>query len=277
MEGLTFIAIALCVWQWDNATSPDANLGVLRDRARIGPNFELLLDGGSFESTCELSGDFTIQLHATKFAEDEGEILAIADFSLSACFDEIPKIAHLAVSKQGDSLTAYMDGKLVKRSKAKFKLGDKLIIGKGWSGAIEAILIHDQVLSSEEIETRAKEVSNRIKERESRAPAIVRAKLVEQTAPPKIDELQSYTRALVANVYEVEEQLSGPSIEAKRIVVLQWAIMDRKLIQTERKIGDTTKLSIAPFLQHPQLMAEFRKQDHAEYEAPAFYDLNSHL
>lgn len=274
MESVTLIAISLCVWQWDNAASPDANLGVLRDRARIGPNFELLLDGGSFESTCELSSDFTIQLHATKIAEGNGEILKIGDFSLSAYFEKVPTSAHLAVTRQGDSIVAYLNGERINSVTAEIELSDKLVIGKDWNGAIEAISIHDRVLSSKEIKTRANEINSRIQKRETRTPAIVNAKLVEITEPPKLSEMQSYTRALVANVYEIEEQLSGPNIDAKRIVVLQWAIMDRKLLQTQRKLGEIAKLSLESFLQNPQLKAEFRKQDHAEYDVPAFVDLN---
>ena len=81
--------------------------------------------------------------------------MKIGDFKLSAFFKNISTPAHLAVTREGDSIVAYQNGKRVISRSAEIALSDKLIIGKDWNGAVEAISIHNRVLSFKEIETRA--------------------------------------------------------------------------------------------------------------------------
>ena len=263
------------VWQWDNAASPDADLGKLHGRARIGPNFELLLDHGSFHSACKVTGEFTIELHATSF-KTGGEILRLGELKLTTFFDQLPKSAHLVVTHQTGKTVAYLNGKPIKATSGDLKLGEELVFGEAWSGAVEAITVHARVLDPDQIQSNANKVSRRVGSRPALLPSRVMAKLVESTIAPKVDELHSYDRALVENIFDIERHFSGPDIEAKRIVVWQWVIMDRKPLKRSLKVGDSVTLSLEPISKHPQLKGELRRHDHAEFDSPAFYDLGSH-
>ena len=96
---------------------------------------------------------------------------------------------------------------------------------------------------------------------------------------PVVDEMGTYRRALVENVYQVEKVISGPlPKDTSRIIVNQWVVMDRKTLPsaTHLKPGLTSTLTLEAMSDHPELSSEFRSSDHSEFNAPLFYDVNSH-
>ena len=90
----------------------------------------------------------------------------------------------------------------------------------------------------------------------------------------------TYRRALVENVYDVDKLVSGSPLPpgASRIVVRQWAVMDRESLPsaTARKPGASVTLTLEPVADHPELEPEFSSSNHSELDAPVFFDVESH-
>jgi hypothetical protein len=281
------IAICVCgiaraaepVWFWD--TAAESSLGELKGRARLGPNFELLLDHGSFRSLNfePIEGDaFSIQLHAIQFEkEPSGEILAWGNLKLGDFFpQQLPGSAHLALVFRQGEIRAFLDGKLIETRAFDFELGEALIFGEGWAGAIEGIEVYDHAIDPDTIRKHAAKIRTRIDARAARTPFRVEAKLIESTPIPDLAEIAPYREATIENVFEVVRHISGPKIESARIVVVRWAILDKQPLEPTLKVGDSTTLDLEPLSAHPQLRGGFRKRAHNELDAPAFFDIRSH-
>lgn len=320
------------VWIWENGASenhapplagedePFPGLGQFEGRARLGPNFEQLLERGSFVATaeagrrivraCRETGAITVEALVTGFDASpakDGRILTLGksgdvpNFSLSqsaggqltfrlrtAVFElaklENDRPAHVLVAHRQDSTACWIDGQpvpLTPEIRGDFQAWDadaELVLGgENWNGSIEAVAIFNRFLDDAEARSHQQLLAPRLNSRQPIPATEVEAELVQITPAPPVEALESYRRALVENVFEIREFLSGPKIEAKRIVVLQWAILDRKPLGADPKPGSVARLRLEPAHLHRELRGEFRVRDHAEFDAPVFLDVGSHL
>ena len=151
--------------------------------------------------------------------------------------------------------------------------------GTSWAGRLEAIAWYDRELDAGEAALHAAAARARLDGRSAVPRVAVRARLVEITKSPAPADIAPYRRALVENVYEAGEVVSGALPDGtKRIVVRQWSILDGKLLEpaTRREVGREVVLALEPVSDHPELEGEYRSGDHAEFDAPVFYDVESH-
>jgi len=103
---------------------------------------------------------------------------------------------------------------------------------------------------------------------------IVEAKLVGTTRTPTLAEIQPYRQALVVFEYEVVRVLepAGRS-PAGRILVLHWAIRDRKPVAPRHRIGDQVRLTLEPYDAHPELEGERIVMEMKSQGRPLYYEV----
>ena len=205
---------------------------------------------------------------------------------------EAGRAAHVIVSAAEGRVTCWLDGKVVYEEKDDFlkpggwEPGALLLGGEGdaesdWDGSLQRIAIYGRPMGPDEVETHAASAAAFLK---TLPPAperwMVEATLVEATRVPDLEELDTYRRALVENVYEIGKVVEGgvPGGVEKRIVVLEWVIMDRQPLpsSSELRPGARRRLTLESAEAHPELESEFRGSDHGEFLLPVFYDVNSH-
>lgn len=78
-------------------------------------------------------------------------------------------------------------------------------------------------------------------------PAVrIRARLVERTPIPSMEDIAPYTRALVVYRYRVEAVESG-SLEGDGVLVAHWGLRDGRETAPRTRIGETVPLEILPY------------------------------
>ncbi len=207
------------------------------------------------------------------------------------------QVQHLLVTYGGGTLSAFVNGKQTfERSGLGIDFGswdasmpvifgDEAGGGRDWQGRLEGVAIFARAMGKPEAEYQNKlSVKNRGPRYglgQGVTPALVSAKLLESTAPPTLEEMDSYRRALVENVYEVQKVVSGSVSGLEKdnlIIVQQWAVMDGKELEfaKSRKPGLITELTVEPVGDHPELEGEFLSSDHEHFGPPKLLDVNSH-
>lgn len=196
---------------------------------------------------------------------------------------------HIMLSHRPGETVCYLNGKETFRSDRfgdlkswepmPLNLGDEQDGGRDWKGSLQAIAIYDRFIGPQEAAKHFPLAAARLKKRKPALQTVLSARLVETVPLPTLDEMGTYRRALVGNVYQVEKVISGAlPKDTSRIVVNQWVVMDRKPLPSASlfKPGFTTTLTLEAMSEHPELSSEFRSSDHSEFDAPLFYDVNSH-
>jgi hypothetical protein len=306
---------ALFVWEdrnTPNLAGEDATRPVAieaRERARFGPHFEMLVDGGRFDAdpvsskniAAYLSGDrapFTLEILATPSAADQDGVVIGTDHlqlkqrgsdwvfisdqprhgRLWIGQAEVGVPHHLVIAFDGAEFTVFHNGKAVSQggkdlSTLEMLAGRRgLTFGSGWSGAIEAVSLVPGRLDESRIEASWDYLRRKINARQPIPRVRLRGKLLEMTADRPVEALDTYQRGLLGYLYSVEEVLEG-SYEGDKVVVLHWTIMDRIPLQGfPRRPGETYELLLEPYQAHPELVSERQWNDLIEPLDP-YYDV----
>ena len=196
---------------------------------------------------------------------------------------------HVLLTSRDGETVCYRDGEEVFRgtqfgdlkswTAMPLTFGDEIGGGRNWRGSLDSVAIFDRFLSPKEAAGHHQLAATLLRDRKPVPRVVVEAKLVEATAIPTAEAMGTYRRALVENVYEVTQVVSGTIPEkASRIVVSQWVVMDGKTLPSAAKLkpGHTATLTLESAADHPELEPEFRSSDHAEFSAPVFFDVESH-
>ncbi len=196
---------------------------------------------------------------------------------------------HILLTHRPGETVCYLNGKESFRSDRfgdlkswqamPLNLGDEQGGGRDWKGSLQAIAVYNRFIDPQEAARQSTLATVRLNKQKAVEQTVLKAKLVETVPLPTLDEMGTYRRALVENVYQVEEVISGPlPKDTPRIVVNQWVVMDRKALPSAARLepGFTTTLTLEALSEHPELTGEFRSSDHSEFDAPLFYDVNSH-
>jgi hypothetical protein len=101
---------------------------------------------------------------------------------------------------------------------------------------------------------------------------VVRARLVEKTPTPTLEEIAPYTQTLVVYSYEVEEVISG-TYESDTLLVAHWGIVDRKTKELNLKLKDQVELELEPYENRDELEGERLIMELSDMHYPLFYDL----
>ena len=282
-----------------------------REAARFGPFFDMRADGGFFQADEEsatavsdhLKGSpnaFTLEALATPLSEDQdGIVIGNEQFQLKQRGTDWVFVAarprptklwignaiagepnHLVVAFDGTEYRVLHNGKGVNQggrdvSDVEMLAGRRgLNFGSGWDGAIEAVSIAPGRLDESRIEANWAYLQKKLASRKSIPRIRLRGKLLEMTADRPVEALDTYHRALLGYLYEVEEVLEG-SYEGDTVLVMHWTILDRKPIQAfPRKRGETYELLLEPFDAHGQLISERQWNDLIEPLDP-YYDVET--
>ena len=89
---------------------------------------------------------------------------------------------------------------------------------------------------------------------------------------PAADAIGAYRRALVVNTYSVDQVVRG-QYGQDRILVAEWAILDREIIKSYENLGQTERLVLEKFSDHPQLEGERQMMDVFEPDLEMYYRL----
>ena len=188
---------------------------------------------------------------------------------------------HLAISFNEEGWWIFRDGR--GRTDDEAVLSAELMasirgacIGGSWGGTIEGVAVYARALTPEEVaNNRAhfKKVQAEREEADKKVPTLtVKAKLLEATAPRRVDDL-AYASALIANRYEAVE-VSGGELPNKEFVAYHWAVMDRKaLANVPGTVGDTYEIEIEAYEHHPEIVSQLRWADFFEQEDDLYYDV----
>ncbi|MCB1079269.1 MAG: hypothetical protein KDM64_15720, partial [Verrucomicrobiae bacterium] len=217
-----------------------------RQRARFGPHFEMLTDGGHFEADAESSkavmsyfagkkAPFTLEVLATPAkAEQNGVVLGTDHFQLKqrgtdwVFVSDQPRFArlwigtarpgvpnHLVVAFDGAEYSVFHNGKSVSQggkdaTHVEMLAGRRgLTFGSGWEGAIEGVSLAPGRLDESRIEASWAYLEKKVAARSPIPRVRLRGKLLSMTADRPVEALDTYPRGLLGYLYEVEEVLEG--------------------------------------------------------------------
>ncbi len=195
---------------------------------------------------------------------------------------EAGKPTHVLIRYRDGQLEAFIDGKLSVSTDAirggfenwseqSLIFGDEVGGERNWAGELEGIAIYSRYLNDQEVALHHSQFAKRFSERKPADRLVVDAQLVEASRIPELKEIDSYRRSIVHNLYRIKKVIDGKAPSDKDIVVTEWAILDRKPVASVGKVGDTVRLTLEPFDQHPELESDWVQNDLSVFDAPVFH------
>ncbi len=190
------------------------------------------------------------------------------------------KPVHLVMNSDGRFAELFTDGRHAGKQKFSFdynifKKTDMVLGMEGDrdGGLFEHIAVYNMVMSPAEIVRDFSVLKKKIKERRQAHRLKVRAVLLEATEIPSPDSLGAYRRALVVNSYRVNQVLEG-KYEEERIVVAEWAVLDRKIVKKYPETPRVETLFLEKFDDHPELEGERQMMDIFEPDLDMYYRID---
>lgn len=134
---------------------------------------------------------------------------------------------------------------------------------------MEKIGIYDQQLSRQRIKETSS-LAKRVARPDGVDTTLIEGHLLETTEIPAPDSIGAYSRALVVNTYKVDRVIDGV-FEEDRILVAEWAVLDRKVVKTYSQ--ESEQLTLEKFSDHPELEGERQMMDVFEPDLEMYYRL----
>jgi hypothetical protein len=183
---------------------------------------------------------------------------------------------HVLVSYSPGHLTCLRDGEPVALPSLAGDLGNwapqTIVFGGGWKGQIEGVAIYSRALGAEEAKAHYAMAAARLKGRKAAERLVVEARLVATTATPDPKDIAPYVRALTGHRYEVVKVEQG-RYDRKELLAARWAILDKTVLPTTRRVGESYRLVLERFEDHPELEPERLVMDGATSDLPLFYEV----
>ncbi len=291
------------IFKWENVqaknefTAPDGRNQVTelepKGRARYGPNYEMLVDGGTFEPvfgsaagvkaqlagreiffqgliTANGHGGFIfrsgeIALHLQRESVDtqtssrlmlelgRGAFCELAEL-------ELGKPTHICINYTDKASSAYINGQEVPIQAGLKQLvtnpSPLLSFGSDLDGSLENIAFYDRPISAEEAAEDYALNKARLDKRKPIERLQLKGKLIAASPLPTLENIKPYVRALVYYVYETDDPKLGT------IAVTHWAILDKTPVAgLPREIGKTYDLTIESKFAHPELSSQAESND----------------
>lgn len=183
---------------------------------------------------------------------------------------------HLVLLMDGGNIKLFINGKRAGKKQFRIDLAGQRVDGfeigdssGGWHGVIDGIAVYNSALSAEVVA----ENSQRISTPEETAPLIAMGTLLDVTEIPAPESIGAYRRALVVNSYSVDDIVQG-NYDQDRILVAEWAVLDREIVKEYADLSKTEKLVLDKFDDHPELEGERQMMDIFEPDLDMYYRLN---
>lgn len=267
---------------WGDTGDAGAKLGTVAAGAKeLGVEFVLLTslkNSGSILTFAGNDDDLSIQ-------QETDSILVTRNGERMAGWNNVVNKAgeplHIAINFSSDRCELFINGTSAgaKKLKGKFSIpavtqlyfGDKS--GK-WGGMLQSIACYSKGLSTEQINTGTEYAMQQAGEDEPIEKLVVQGRLLETTEIPSPDAIGAYSRALVINTYSVDSVTEGEYNE-DRILVAEWAVLDRKIIKEYANEVETETLTLEKFSDHPELEGERQMMDLFEPDLEMFYRVSA--
>ena len=183
---------------------------------------------------------------------------------------------HVLVSYSPGHLMCLRDGEPVALPPLGGDLGNwapqAIVFGGGWKGQIEGVAIYSRALGAEEAKAHYALAAARVKGRKAAERLVFEARLVATTATPDPKDIAPYVRALTGHRYEVVKVEQG-RYDRKELLAAHWAILDKTVLPTTRRVGESYRLVLERFEDHPELEPERLVMDGATSDLPLFYEV----
>jgi hypothetical protein len=190
---------------------------------------------------------------------------------------------HVIVAYRPGLTVCYLDGRQVASTKAvrgdfrnwepqRLLFGDEWDGGRDWAGRLEGIAVYSRCVGADEARRKAEAYRRRLARRKPVERLVVLGECIETTPTPTLKSIHPYRRCLAVYTYAVRKVLQG-KCGHKKIQVAHWVILGGKPLGFERKRGQTCKLVLEPFDDHPQLQAERLVMEQDEFDLPMYYDV----
>jgi hypothetical protein len=189
------------------------------------------------------------------------------------------KPIHLVANLDGNHVEIFANGQSVGKKNIKVDLAGAIIdafsVGDS-TGALRTLLsgiaIYNQMLTPSEIVTNNNLASNRNIKASPTETLIVEGTVQETTEIPTPDAIGAYRRALVVNMYMVDKVVQGKYTK-NRILVAEWAILDRNIIKSYPTSPQKEQLVLEKFTDHPELEGERQMMDVFDPDLDLYYRL----
>ncbi|MEM7244039.1 MAG: hypothetical protein AAF533_01780 [Acidobacteriota bacterium] len=180
--------------------------------------------------------------------------------------------AHLIVTLDGAEGAVFVNGENVRAIPAGHPFGGfteaELSIGSladgrdSWSGRLEKLMLLARRLPDEKVAQRASLVTTAIASRTPAPRVQVRCRISEITEVPTIEQLETYRRALVVQVADVLDVVSG-ELDDEQVSLLRWSHLDKKQLPESNTWGEgrVELLTLEPVTAHPELESELTFDD----------------
>ncbi len=205
-------------------------------------------------------------------ARDSGDYWASTDLLPDKAF-------HLAVIREADAFRALVNGNPVELTSRGPVVHEAPVeaprFGGGWHGGLMNIAIYGRALELGEV---AGNSAAMLREAAKFPPAAaqvrLRARLVESSAAPALEDIAPYSGSFVALVYEVEQVLAG-SFKDKRILVKHWGLLNRNPVTGfPREVGRSYELLVERETAHPEIKGERVADETTGFDLEPWFDVS---
>ncbi|MDK9706505.1 MAG: LamG domain-containing protein [Desulforhopalus sp.] len=194
-------------------------------------------------------------------------------------FPAAGKPLHLTANISGQDLEVFADGVSLGKKALPFDFSgnacDNVILGDE-KGALQARLsnfaVYNRLLTPAEIAVNSRLAHQQQGKTPAVARLVVEATLQDTTEIPSPEAIGAYQRALVVNTYTVSKVVKGTYSDS-RILVAEWAILDRKIIKSYQTPALPEQLVLEKFADNPQLEGERQMMDVFEPDLEMYYRL----
>ncbi|MHB1462865.1 MAG: LamG-like jellyroll fold domain-containing protein [Armatimonadota bacterium] len=188
---------------------------------------------------------------------------------------------HIMLCYSPGSLQFYVDGKLSLNSnqvQGDFSnwsahhliLGDEWDGNRVWKGTISGLAIYNQKYGASQA-ARSYEGYRALHPTKPISEIKLTAKLLSCSKIPTLAEIVPYREGLVTSLYEVLSVQQG-KCEAKKILVVQWAIVGGQELGNMPAVGSQQSLVLEPYAENPQLEGIYMSDTlNADPTIPLYY------
>jgi hypothetical protein len=189
------------------------------------------------------------------------------------------KPLHLVVNLDGKSLELFAAGRSLGKKELPVDFSGAVIDSLSFGdpagtvrGVLAGIAIYDQPLAASEVAGNSRLAVAGVAKKAAPETLILKGRLHETTEIPAPEAIGAYRRALVVNSYQVDQVVSG-QYSKERIMVAEWAILDRKIVKQYPDPIAAEQLVVEKFTDHPELEGERQMMDIFEPDLEIYYRL----